>query len=141
MSLKNLIRESLIDTREFSFGQIWTVPDELIAIPDADRIGDRSPHEARSVLIVSNNRGNTNPLNPIVTVVPLSHRIDCMGPGDVQLYRGRDNLKFDSIARIRLIQPVLKADLIRHIATISDDGKEEILVGVEHYFGLITFDT
>ncbi|NGP58135.1 hypothetical protein FLT15_10470 [Paenibacillus thiaminolyticus] len=48
----------------------------------------------------------------------------------------RDTLAFDSIARIRLVQPILKADLIRHVATISDDGKEEILFGIEEYFGL-----
>ncbi|WP_240927592.1 type II toxin-antitoxin system PemK/MazF family toxin [Paenibacillus thiaminolyticus] len=88
------------------------------------------------MLIVSNHTGNTNPLNPIVSVVPLSHRVDCMRAGDVELYRERDTLAFDSIARIRLVQPILKADLIRHVATISDDGKEEILFGIEEYFGL-----
>lgn len=137
MSVKKLIRDSLLDTRKFSFGQVWTVPDELISIPDSDRIGNRNLHDARAVIIVSNNKGNTNPLIPIVTVVPLSHRVDCKGPGDVELYSDRDNLAYDSIARIRLIQPVLKADLVRLVTTISDDGKEEILVGIEDYFGLI----
>lgn len=137
MSVKDLIRESLLDNREFEFGQIWTVPDELVSIPDADRLNDRVVHVARLILIVSNHSGNTNPLAPLVTVVPFSHRVDCMRLGDVELYAERDNLKYDSIARLRLIQPVLKADLVRCIGTISDDGKEEVLVGIEMLFGLI----
>ena len=136
MSLQDLIRDSLIDTRIFEFGEVWTISDELVSIPDADRTNDRAMHTYRSVLIVSNNSGNTNPLNPVVTIVPFSHRTDCMRPGDIELYANRDNLKYDSLARLRLLQPVLKADLVRRIALISDDGKEEMLIGLEEFFGL-----
>jgi mRNA-degrading endonuclease toxin of MazEF toxin-antitoxin module len=138
VSLKDLIKESLLDDREFAFGQVWSVPDELISIPDADRANDRILHTARSVLIVSNNGSNTNPLIPIITVAPFSHRVDCKRLGDIELYAVRDGLKFDSIARMRLMQPVLKADLVRVLTNISSDGKNEILVGIEQYFGLIT---
>lgn len=137
MSLQDLIRDSLIDTRIFEFGEVWTISDELISIPDADRTNERALHAYRSVLVVSNNSGNTNPLNPVVTIVPFSHRTDCMRMGDVELYAVRDNLKFDSLARLRLLQPVLKADLVKRIAIISDDGKEEIFIGLEEFFGLV----
>ena len=113
MSLQDLIRDSLIDTRDFEFGQVWTIPDELVSIPDADRVDDRVLHTARLVVIVSNNSGNTNPLNPILSVAPLSHRVDCKRAGDIELYAERDYLRYDSIARLRLVQPILKADLIR----------------------------
>ncbi|WP_434510414.1 type II toxin-antitoxin system PemK/MazF family toxin [Desulfitobacterium sp. AusDCA] len=137
MSLPDLIRDSLIDTREFEFGQVWTVNDELVSIPDADRIDERILHNARIVLIVSNNSGNTDPLNPIVTVAPLSHRVDCIKFTDIELYAQRDNLKYDSIVRLRLAQPVLKADLIKCLGLISMDGKGEVLIGLEEYFGLL----
>lgn len=137
MSLKDLIRESLLDVREFEFGQVWTVSDELISIPDADRIGERDLHQYRSVLIVSNHSGNSNPLLPVVTVAPLSHRVELMKKGDVELEAQRDNLRVDSIVRLRLMQPVLKADIVNHVATISDDGKEDILNTIEEFFSLI----
>lgn len=41
MSVKDMIRDSLIDTRPFVFGEVWTIKDELVSIPDADRINDR----------------------------------------------------------------------------------------------------
>ena len=56
---------------------------------------------------------------------------------DFELFASRDNLRYDSMAKLRLIQPLLKADLERCVTTISDDGKEDILNGLEQLFGLI----
>jgi mRNA interferase MazF len=85
MSLKELIKDNLLDTREFEFGQVLLVPDELVVIPDADRVGDRNLHRSRSVLIISNNEANTDPLTPVISVAPLSHRVDCIRLGDLEL--------------------------------------------------------
>lgn len=41
------------------------------------------------------------------------------------------------MAKLRLIQPLLKADLERRVVLISDDEKEDILVGIEKLFGLV----
>lgn len=137
VSVKDMIRDSLIDIRPFGFGEVWTIKDELVSIPDADRIDDRVFHAYRSMLIVSNDIGNTNPLTLTVNTAPLSHRVDLKRCGDIELHASRDNLRYDSMAKLRLIQPLLKADLERRVTTISDDGKEDILTGLEELFGLI----
>lgn len=58
MSLTPLIRNTFYDGRSFQFGTIWTIADELLSIPDADRDGRRILHEARAVLFVANNQSN-----------------------------------------------------------------------------------
>jgi len=136
VSLTNLVRDSFYDDREFEFGSVWTTPDEVVTIPDADRDGTRNMHQSRIVLVVSNNRSNTDPLTPIVSVVLLSHRVDCQRYGDVVLTPERDGIRYPSIARTRLIQPILKVDLNRCVGNISEEACEELLVAIEDYFGL-----
>ncbi|EGW39369.1 hypothetical protein DOT_2654 [Desulfosporosinus sp. OT] len=96
-----MIRDSLIDTRAFGFGEVWTIKDELVSIPDADRIDDRVIHAYRSILIVSNDSGNTNPLTMTVNTAPLSHRVDLKRLGDIELRASKDNLRYDSMAKLR----------------------------------------
>ena len=139
MSLINLVRSSFYDDREFEFGTIWTIPDEIVSIPDADRDGSRVEHRYRSVLIASNNQTNNDPLTPVISVILLSHRVDCLRYGDVELTQERDGVAVDSIVRVRLLQPVLKADLVKQVVRISNDASEEILLMIEEYFGL-SFD-
>ncbi len=139
MSLINLVRSSFYDDREFEFGTIWTIPDEIVSIPDADRDGSRVEHRYRSVLIASNNQTNNDPLTPVISVILLSNRVDCLRYGDVELTQERDGVAVDSIVRVRLLQPVLKADLVKQVARISNDASEEILLMIEEYFGL-SFD-
>ncbi len=136
MSLTPLIRNTFYDGRSFQFGTIWTIADELLSIPDADRDGSRILHEARAVLIVANNQSNSDLLTPVITVAQLSHRTDVRRRGDVLLLRDRDGVRVDSIVRLRLLQPVLKVDLKRHVGTISETAGGEVLVTIEEMFGL-----
>jgi mRNA-degrading endonuclease toxin of MazEF toxin-antitoxin module len=136
LSLTTLVRNSFYDSRQFEFGSIWTIPDEIISIPDADRDRTRILHPARLVLVVSNNRTNIDPLTPVISIIPLSHRVDCIRYGDVVLTPERDGVRYESVARVRLLQPVLKADLVRCIGRVSDDACEELLVAIEDFFGL-----
>ncbi len=136
VSIAPLIRNNLYDNREFAFGSLWTVSDELVSIPDADRDKSRNIHEARIVLVVSNNRTNVDPLTPVISVVPLSHRTDCIRYGDVLITPDGNGLRVASVARIRLLQPILKIDLIRCIGQINDDACEDILLAIEEFFGL-----
>jgi mRNA-degrading endonuclease toxin of MazEF toxin-antitoxin module len=126
----------MYDTREFAFGSVWTITDELVGIPDADRDGSRVIHPIRVVLVVSNNQTNADPLTPIISIAPLSHRVGCIAYGDVPLSPDRDGVRTKSIVRTRLIQPALKADLLKHVATISEDACEEVLLMIEEFFGL-----
>lgn len=47
--------EDLKDTREFEFGEIWLLRDELIRLLPSDRIvNKRNMHYSRAVLVVQN---------------------------------------------------------------------------------------
>lgn len=119
--------EELIDEREFHLGEIWTIRDSLISIPDADRIENRKKYYSRSVVIVDNNNQNSNKLSPVISVAPLSSRTDCLRELDIPLFRERDQMKEDSILRLSLVQPVLKRDLHKCVGEISKEAKDEII--------------
>lgn len=131
-------REDMIDDREFIFGQIWKIRDILVGIPDADRVGDRKEHFARCVVVVDNNDKNSSEDFPIITVCPLSHRIDCIRDFDVELKKENDGVNQDCLVRISLSQPVLKKDLHTCEGEISNDAKTEIIAVLMQKFGLIS---
>lgn len=137
MSLTSLVRDSFYDYRTFEFGSIWTLPDDTISIPDADRDGSRNYHQTRVVVVVSNNRTNTDPLTPVISIMPLSHRTDCLRYGDVLLSATNESVRVDSVLRVRLLQPALKADLVRCVGQLSTEACEDILASIEEFFGLI----
>ncbi|MDK2793344.1 MAG: mRNA interferase MazF [Deferribacteres bacterium] len=122
-----LSKDDLIDERTFNFGEIWKIRDCLISIPDADRINSRNEHFCRTVVIVDNNKQNSNKFSPIITVAPLSHRLDCMREFDIPLSKEKDGVKEDCLLRMSLAQPVLKKDLYERIGEIHDDSKDEII--------------
>ena len=121
-------KAELIDDREFELGQIWLRKDELLTIPQADRIKNgRKMHEIRAVVITQNNEQNYNKMCPIITVAPLSHRIDLKRKYDVELSSANDNVDCDCIVQIPLCQPVLKIDLEEMKGIISTEKMAEII--------------
>ena len=126
--IKYSSKSDLIDNREFELGQIWLINDEFLAIPQADRIeNSRQAHEKRAVVIVQNNDQNYNKMCPIITVAPLSHRVDLKRKYDVELSAAKDNVLQDSVAQLPLSQPVLKVDLNELKGTISTEKMAEII--------------
>ncbi|MDI6706672.1 MAG: type II toxin-antitoxin system PemK/MazF family toxin [Bacillota bacterium] len=120
----------LIDERCFQIGEIYFIKDELVSIPDADRVENgRDIHEGRRVVIIHNHEQNNNKLCPIVTIAPFSHRIDLKRPHDliVTLEDVEGGLKVDSLIRLSLMQPVLKIDMERCIGSLKDYKVEELI--------------
>lgn len=127
----------LADDRPFEFGQIYLIADELVTIPDADRvINGREKRKVRPVVIVSNNDQNCNPVCPIVTIAPLSKRVDLFRPNDVELFAERDGVAMDCILRFSLTQPVLKKDIGELKGEISIEKKQELITVIEEFYGL-----
>jgi len=129
--------DNIIDDRLFIFGQVWKIRDALIAIPDADRVGNRNEHFSRCVVVVDNNQKNSSEDYPIITICPLSHRTDCIRDFDVELSKENDQVIEDCLARLSLSQPVLKKDLFTCEGEISPNAKTEILAVLMQKFGLI----
>ncbi|OPX89437.1 MAG: PemK-like protein [Pelotomaculum sp. PtaB.Bin104] len=129
-------RRELYDRREFRFGQIYIIDDELINLPASDRIGKRVTHHDRWVVVVSNNDENIQMLAPTVTVAPLSHRTDLKREFDLEIFKDSDCVKDDSLIILKAMQPVCKVDLRDHQGEISNDKKEELLALIQLYYGL-----
>lgn len=135
-----LDREILIDRRKFPFGSIWVIKDNLIVFPAEDRIGVRKLHNERWVVVVSNSPTNHSPHCPVVTVAPLTSRVDIQRKFDLRLYKGRDNVKMDSLIKLQHMQPALKIDLKECKGEISDDAKDELYELISEYFGFTLYD-
>ena len=131
-------KNDILDNRTFLFGQIWKIRDSLIGIPDADRINSRKEHFTRCVVILDNNTNNGNKEFPIITVVPLSHRIEFIRDYDVLLLPSKDNVNTNCLLRLSLMQPVLKRDLYLCVGEISNDSKNDILAILLDKFNLLT---
>ena len=121
----------LIDERCFEIGQIYYIKDSLIDMPNTDRLinGGRKIHEGRMVVIAHNNDENHNKMFPVITVAPLSHRIDLKRPFDlpVNINDVDGELKYDSLIMMYLIQPVCKVDLERCVGVLKEPKTEEML--------------
>ncbi|MGG1618252.1 type II toxin-antitoxin system PemK/MazF family toxin [Paenibacillus sp. NRS-1781] len=131
-------RRALFDDRKFNFGDIWLIDDEFVNTPPSDQIGKRKKHVDRWVAIVSNNDENFHPLCPIVTVAPLSHRVDLMQKNDLELFSDKDSVAQNCLAQLKIMQPILKKDLRDFKGPISDTKKIELQVMIEDFFGLST---
>lgn len=129
-------RQELNDSRGFAFGSIWKVDDRNVAIPQVDRMETRNFHDERWVVVISNNRENYHPLCPVVTVAPLSHRVDLKRPYDLELFRERDNVKVDCLLQLKLAQPILKVDLYENKKEISEQAMIELQALIEDYFNI-----
>jgi mRNA-degrading endonuclease toxin of MazEF toxin-antitoxin module len=129
-------RKDLIDERLFEFGSVWKVDDRHVSIPQVDRLDSRKMHKERWVVVVSNNNENFHPLCPIVTVAPLSHRVDLKRLYDLELSPEKDNVAIPCLLQLKLIQPILKVDLYEEQGHISEEAKEELQVLLEDFYGL-----
>ncbi|MBK5239826.1 type II toxin-antitoxin system PemK/MazF family toxin [Clostridium sp.] len=127
--------EDIKDNRTFIFGQIWQVKDELISIPNADRLNNRNLHFSRCIIIVQNNLNNFNPESVIISVAPISSRTDCERENDVILLKDKDEVKEDSIIMLDYIQPLLKIDLYRCVGEISEESKYDVYFNISNMFG------
>lgn len=124
--------EVLKDNREFVFGEIWKLRDELIRLLPSDRVvSKRKLHPSRTVIVVQNCLENNDEDSLIVRVAPITSTIQFFGKFDVLLYPNEEDIKKDDVltkcmAQIHLVQPVLKKDMYEKVGEISVEKKEEI---------------
>ena len=138
MSIKPIYRnlDDIKDDRFFVFGDIWKVRDELINIPNADRvIKGRKLHFTRCIIIVQNNEDNFDEDCYTISIAPISSRTDCERKNDVVLFKGEDGVRKDSIVMLDYIQPMLKKDLYQCVGKISEDRKYDIYANISEIYG------
>lgn len=119
--------EDLKDTREFEFGEIWLLRDELIRLLPSDRIVNRRKmHYSRAVLVVQNCLENNDEESLLIRIAPLSTTIRFEQKFDIRLHPATDGVKDECMAQVQLTQPILKKDMFKRVGMISDDKKQEI---------------
>jgi len=127
----------ILTDKVFEVGEIYFIKDGLLAMPESDRKAQRKIHKGRPVVVVQNNSGNSNPINPIITVAPISSVTKYKKPNDIPLTPKEDNVNKDSLLLLSLIQPILKVDLERCIGSISDEKLKQALYIIGGRFGII----
>ena len=124
--------QDLKDTREFAFGEIWKLRDELIRLLPSDRVVDkRKIHYSRTVLVVQNCLENNDEESLLIRVAPITTTIRFLQKFDVLLYPNEGDIKRDDVlrkcmAQIQLTQPILKKDMYEQVGEISNEKKEEV---------------
>ncbi len=119
--------EDLKDTREFVFGEIWILRDNLISLLPSDRVVNRrNMHSSRPVLVVQNCLENNDEESLLIRVAPMSTTIRFEQKFDIRLHPATDGVKDECMAQVQLTQPILKKDMERKVGMISDDKKQEI---------------
>jgi len=120
-------RDDLRDSREFAYGEIWQLRDELIRLLPSDRVpGSRNTYFSRTVVIVQNCLENNDNESLIIEVAPLTTTIEYLQKFDVPLLPGEDGVQRECMAQVQLSQPVLKKDLFKKVGEISTKKKEDI---------------
>lgn len=127
------------DDRQFGFGEIWKVRDELISLLPTDRVQvKRHVHPCRLIVITQNCEENNNKYFPLIRVAPLAHDIKFREKFDILLNKGIDTTGADKtcMLQLQLEQPMLKKDLYEKIGDISDDKKFEVIALKAELMGL-----
>jgi PemK-like, MazF-like toxin of type II toxin-antitoxin system len=109
-------------------GGVYTLDDSVIKIPDGDLAGNRTKHEFRTIVVLSNQNICNSIACPVISVVPLSHVLTPRAETDLII--GRDssnNLEHDSRLMFGYLQPVLKSDLKAKIGVLSEDVWQNVM--------------
>lgn len=142
MAHKYKDRSQIKDDRQFAFGEVWKVRDELITLLPNDRIEKaRNLHPSRTVVVIQNSLENCDEESPIIRIAPLAHRIEFQEKFDVILYpdlldEKRDGVIRECMVQLQLTQPMLKIDMFEKMAEVSEAKKEEIMAVIFNMLGL-----
>lgn len=128
-------RHAIFIRREVEFGEVYFVKDNLISIPDADRVVEgRTRHDSRRVLIAQNDETNyTN--YPVVLVAPLTTRTDTKRRFDIELRPPDEPVDKPALVRLKLLQPILRVDLGSCAGMLSREKQGEVMAALLSMFG------
>jgi mRNA-degrading endonuclease toxin of MazEF toxin-antitoxin module len=120
MDLASAIRSAGLSRVELRPGAVCLVKDDIIRMPDGE--ANRTLHEFRTVIILSNDFLCASYACPLVTVVPTSSDLTRKGPAEI-IIRGTTNNGFSCDSRVMLshIQPLIKTDIEKKLGELNLD--------------------
>ncbi len=118
-------------------GGVCRLKDSLIRLPDADARKTRTPHNFRTVLVISSATVCQSLEYACVIVAPMSHIVSFCAGVDLIVQPNRENgLNAPGRVMLSYMQPVIKTDLEKKIGVMSDEDWQKIMValiaGLDH---------
>ncbi len=131
--------QSIYIIKEVEFGQVYLVNDHIISMPESDRVQNRRTfHEERRVVIVQNDETNYNDY-PTLTIAPLSSKTEYKRRFDIELLPENEPVVTKKvIIRLKLLQPILRADLGECLGEISREKQAQMMQALKEIFGMET---
>lgn len=109
-------------------GGVYRLRDSVVKIPDGDLAGNRTKHEFRIVVVLSNQNICNSVACPVVTIVPLSHILEPRAETDLIIGKHESNsLDADSRLMFGYVQPVLKSDLEKQIGQLDEHDWQQVM--------------
>jgi hypothetical protein len=110
LDLKDAFSDAgIVPPQKIKWGGIYPIPDSLIVFPEDRLQGARkTSHINRYVLVLQCQEDCDDSVRRSILIAPLSRKKQAKDVTDYELPSG---LKFPSLVRLGLVQPVLKIDL------------------------------
>ncbi|WP_456273408.1 hydrogenase [Bacillus sp. AK031] len=112
------------DDREFHFGEIYKVKDELVNFPES-QIVNRTYHHKRMIVITQHCSANLDKNVWTLNAAPLSTAVNMKRDTDLEIEPDTGNfIKKDSLIRLASSQPFLKIDLEGPVGKLTTDQQK-----------------
>jgi mRNA interferase MazF len=112
-------------------GGVYLLRDDSISLPDSDPSGNRTKHNFRTVILLSNQNICNSSACPVVTIAPLSSKLNPRAETDLIIARTPENgLDRDSRVMFGYIQPICKDEFDRQIGRLDDSQWDQIMAKI-----------
>ncbi len=135
MSLADALKAAGVSAFHGKPGDVYLAEDTEIVIPET-KDDERKWHQnGRPCVILSNDVLCSDPAYRIVSIAPISHRVDLKARADFDLSPTRQNgLHEPSLIMLGHIQPVRKQTLFKKIGELSNSEWEAMLAHIVDNF-------
>jgi hypothetical protein len=129
MGLADALQQAGLSAFDGQCGDVYLVQDAHVIIPET-KARDRLLHpHGRTCVILSSNVFCADPLYPLVSIAPTSHRVDLKDASDFPIEPSSVNgLKLESLVLLGHVQPVRKSSLFRKIGSLSQQEWEDMVL-------------
>lgn len=115
--LREKFAELNISAESFQAGTIYETRDLEVKMPGRAVIEDKP----RLVVVLGSKKNIENPLEPLISVVPITKSYNAETLQDLPVSAGTGNLNYDSFLKAGMIQPMLKKDLTSQIGILDGE--------------------
>jgi len=122
MDLGDAIRKAGASGLVMAPGDVCLVNDEAVVIPETPEEKRTYHKDGRPCVILFNHELCAKALMPIVSVAPISHRVDLKDACDFPISpNARNGLHQESLVMLGHIQPVRKNDVFKKIGSLANE--------------------